>query len=136
MNASSPPAVPIVALTAHSDPGTRERSLAAGCDGYILKPIDVRLLPEQVLDLVGFLPSPEGELRDLLRTRTDPWCSRASRRTSASNAARRAIAWGRALGAGLADLGAYQGHGSWATPHVGSRMSEDSHLTPERGRTP
>ena len=28
-----------------------------------------------------------------------------------------AIAWGRALGAGLADLGGYQGHGSWAVPH-------------------
>ena len=28
-----------------------------------------------------------------------------------------AIAWGRALGARLADLGGYQGHGSWATPH-------------------
>ena len=28
-----------------------------------------------------------------------------------------AIAWGRALGAGLADLGACQGHGSWAVPH-------------------
>ena len=28
-----------------------------------------------------------------------------------------AIARGRALGARLADLGAYQGHGSWATPH-------------------
>jgi len=27
-----------------------------------------------------------------------------------------AIAWGRALGARLADLGGYQGHGSWATP--------------------
>jgi fumarate reductase flavoprotein subunit len=27
-----------------------------------------------------------------------------------------AIEWGRALGARLADLGAYQGHGSWATP--------------------
>ena len=27
-----------------------------------------------------------------------------------------AIAWGRALGAGCADLGAYQGHGSWAVP--------------------
>ena len=26
------------------------------------------------------------------------------------------IAWGRALGAGLADLGGYQGHGSWAVP--------------------
>ena len=27
-----------------------------------------------------------------------------------------AIVWGRQLGAGLADLGAYQGHGSWAMP--------------------
>jgi len=27
-----------------------------------------------------------------------------------------AIVWGRALGAGLADLGGYQGHGSWAVP--------------------
>ncbi|MBI3368412.1 MAG: FAD-dependent oxidoreductase [Burkholderiales bacterium] len=27
-----------------------------------------------------------------------------------------AIAWGRALGVGLADLGGYQGHGSWAVP--------------------
>jgi len=27
-----------------------------------------------------------------------------------------AIAWGRGLGAGLADLGGYQGHGSWAVP--------------------
>jgi len=33
-----------------------------------------------------------------------------------------AIAWGRALGARLADLGGYQGHGSWATPH-GSLIS-------------
>lgn len=28
-----------------------------------------------------------------------------------------AIAWGRALGARLGDLGGYQGHGSWAVPH-------------------
>src|SRR5690606_17787700 len=27
-----------------------------------------------------------------------------------------AIAWGRSLGAGLADLGGYQGHGSWVVP--------------------
>jgi fumarate reductase flavoprotein subunit len=29
-----------------------------------------------------------------------------------------AIAWGEALGAGLADLAAYQGHGAWAVPHA------------------
>lgn len=28
-----------------------------------------------------------------------------------------AVRWGEALGAGLADLQAYQGHGSWAVPH-------------------
>ncbi|MEO7245406.1 MAG: FAD-dependent oxidoreductase [Rubrivivax sp.] len=28
-----------------------------------------------------------------------------------------AVAWARALGLGLADLGAYQGHGGWAVPH-------------------
>lgn len=28
-----------------------------------------------------------------------------------------AILWGRALGAGVRDMGAYQGHGSWAAPH-------------------
>lgn len=28
-----------------------------------------------------------------------------------------AINWGRALGAGIRDMGAYQGHGSWASPH-------------------
>ena len=28
-----------------------------------------------------------------------------------------AILWGRALGAGVEDMGAYQGHGSWASPH-------------------
>ncbi|MFZ5919379.1 MAG: response regulator [Chloroflexota bacterium] len=40
--------VPIVALTANVLKGDRERSLAAGCDGYIQKPIDVDLLPGQI----------------------------------------------------------------------------------------
>jgi two-component system cell cycle response regulator DivK len=40
--------IPILALTANVMRGDCERSLAAGCDGYIQKPIDVDRLPEQV----------------------------------------------------------------------------------------
>jgi two-component system cell cycle response regulator DivK len=40
--------IPIVALTANVLKGDRERSLEAGCDGYIQKPIDVDLLPAQI----------------------------------------------------------------------------------------
>ncbi|MDY7077611.1 MAG: response regulator [Chloroflexota bacterium] len=40
--------VPILAVTANVMRGDRERTLEAGCDGYIQKPIDVDQLPEQV----------------------------------------------------------------------------------------
>ncbi len=40
--------VPILAITANVMQGDRERTLEAGCDGYIQKPIDVDRLPEQV----------------------------------------------------------------------------------------
>ena len=38
----------VVALTAHAMPGDREHALAAGFDGYITKPIDVRGFAEEV----------------------------------------------------------------------------------------
>lgn len=40
--------VPIVALTANVMKGDRERTIAAGCTGYIQKPIDVDTLPAQI----------------------------------------------------------------------------------------
>jgi two-component system cell cycle response regulator DivK len=40
--------IPIVALTANVMKGDRERSLEAGCDGYIQKPIDIDTLTQQI----------------------------------------------------------------------------------------
>jgi CheY-like chemotaxis protein len=37
--------IPILGLTAYAMKGDEERILAAGCDGYIPKPIDTRTLP-------------------------------------------------------------------------------------------
>ncbi|MGH2593040.1 MAG: response regulator [Anaerolineae bacterium] len=45
--------IPIIAMTANVMQGDREKSLAAGCDGYIQKPIDIDLLPEQVVKFLS-----------------------------------------------------------------------------------
>ena len=45
--------IPIIALTAHAMKGDREEALAAGFDGYIAKPIDVRELPRQIEQFLG-----------------------------------------------------------------------------------
>ncbi len=45
--------VPVVAITANVMKGDRERTLSAGCDGYIEKPIDVDRFIEQVERFIG-----------------------------------------------------------------------------------
>ena len=45
--------VPVVALTANAMPGDRERTLEAGCDGYIRKPVDVDKLPDEIMHYIG-----------------------------------------------------------------------------------
>lgn len=40
--------VPILALTANVLKGDKEKSLDAGCDGYIQKPVDIDALPAEI----------------------------------------------------------------------------------------
>ena len=44
--------IAIVALTAYAMKGDEERMLAAGCDGYVAKPIDRRRLIQQIAEMV------------------------------------------------------------------------------------
>jgi CheY-like chemotaxis protein len=43
----------IVALTAYAMKGDEERARAAGCDGYVSKPIDTRALPALIARHIG-----------------------------------------------------------------------------------
>jgi len=45
--------IPIVAITSYAMTGDRERTLAAGCDGYIEKPIDPMTIVAQIEGIIG-----------------------------------------------------------------------------------
>jgi two-component system sensor histidine kinase/response regulator len=45
--------IPVVALTAHAMKGDEEKALAAGCVGYITKPINTRTLPDEVAGFIA-----------------------------------------------------------------------------------
>ena len=49
--------VHIVALTAFAMKGDDRKALAAGCDGYITKPIETRKLPAQIAEILQRPPA-------------------------------------------------------------------------------
>jgi CheY-like chemotaxis protein len=52
--------ITIVAMTAHAMVGDKEEALAAGCAGYIPKPIDTRTLGDQVRAFMQGAPAEAG----------------------------------------------------------------------------
>lgn len=43
----------ILAVTAYAMKGDKEKALAAGCDGYITKPIDTKTMPTVIANYIG-----------------------------------------------------------------------------------
>ena len=45
--------VPVIGLTAHAMAGDREKAIAAGCDDYDTKPLELARLLEKIEALIG-----------------------------------------------------------------------------------
>jgi len=52
-NSEADGTIPIIAVTSYAMAGDRERILAAGCNGYIEKPIDPIRIVEQIHKVIG-----------------------------------------------------------------------------------
>ena len=76
---------PVVAVTAYAMEGDRQRTLVAGCDGYIQKPIDVDTFPRQVAE---FLRGKREQVEERERGRLPPRAEPAARLPAASTRSR------------------------------------------------
>jgi CheY-like chemotaxis protein len=53
-------AIPVVAVTSHPERFAKKDALAAGCEAYLIKPIDTRKLPRLISDVAEDRPITEG----------------------------------------------------------------------------